>query len=217
MRYHPVMRTALLCLLVAIPLSAFERTLDPEMLQQAIALGQSGFETRRTEFHRPYRVPVNQNPLDYIDIITPFRRVVLAAEAQLRSGQRLFGQREALAVLGDAPERLELRLELTFHPLNTYIGVPGYTITLVDGTGRSVAPQTIDRIPRFGPRVDGVPTVSATAGVGVKAGPSQPLLGGTIVAVFDGAALDPRGSYDVTVKDGNQTIAFGQVDFARLR
>jgi hypothetical protein len=162
-------------------------------------------------------VAVGQSPLDYIDVITPFRRVVLAAETGMRSGQRLFGQREALAVLGDTPARLELRLELTFHPLNTFIGVPGYTVSLVNGAGTPIAPQMIERIPRFGPRVEGVPQVSATAGVGVKAGPSQPLLGGTIVVVFDGSVLEPRGSYDIVVKDGGQTIAFAELDLGRLR
>ena len=39
MRYDPVMRTALVCLLLATSLRAFDRTLDPDALQQAIALG----------------------------------------------------------------------------------------------------------------------------------------------------------------------------------
>ena len=65
-------------------------------------------EAMRTRGRRPFRREGEEDRrwvlLDYVDVVTPFRRVVLAAEARLRAGERLFGQREALAVLDSAPE-----------------------------------------------------------------------------------------------------------------
>ena len=68
----------------------------------------------RTQFHAPYRVRVTQPPVDWIDVITPFHRVELAAETNARSGGRIFGQREAIEALREAaePDRPALRDEL---------------------------------------------------------------------------------------------------------
>jgi hypothetical protein len=46
---------------------------------------------------------------------------------------------------------------------------------------------------------------------------SQPLLGGSIVATFEGTALDPRGTYGVLVRDGGKDVAKATADFARFR
>jgi hypothetical protein len=213
------MRKAMVAVfLLVAPLTAVERPLRPETLFEAIAIGQSGLESRRTEFHQPYRLPIGQAPLDYVDVVTPFRKVVLATEARLRAGERLFGQRDALALLGDNPDDVEFRLELTFHPMNTFIGVPTYEVTLNDiRTGAPMEPRRVDRLPRFGPRVEGRPAPSPTQGVGIARGATQPLLGGTIVAIFDGKQLDPRGVYDVLVSEAGSTLARGRVDLSRLR
>src|SRR3954465_10574862 len=111
--------------------AAMQSMLDAPSLQEAIAIGQSRLAAERARFHLPYRIPVNKSPVDYIDIVTPFRRVELAAEARAAAGQRGFGQREALEIVAAAPDRLDTYVELTFHPLNTYIGVPNYDLALM--------------------------------------------------------------------------------------
>ncbi len=201
------------------PLAAFDAPLPPQALGDAVALGQTGIESRRTEFHRPYHIPIGRAPLDEIEVTTPFRRVVLAAEATLRAGQRLFGQREAYAVLGDSPELVEVALELTFHPLNTLMGVPSYDVRLerVGGAGEIVVPTQVERIPRFGPRVQGVPRTAPGQGVGVIRGGSQPMLGGTVLARLDGRVLDHRGVYDVVISEAGREVARGRVDLAALK
>ncbi len=213
------MRMVFVCLLwLTATVSAFDLELGLDGLSQAIATGQTGLEARRTAFHRPYRVAIGQPPLDYIDVVTPFRRVVLAAEARLLAGERLFGQREALATLGDSPEQVDLRLELSFHPLNTFIGVPVYDVELTSVRDRqALDPRGIERFPRFGPRVNGQPRSSPTQAAAIIPGQTQPLLGGTIVATFDGRQINRTGTYDVIVREGGQTLARGQVDFSALR
>jgi hypothetical protein len=197
---------------------AFEPALDPRSLADAIELGQSRIDDVRSRFHAAYHIDVMQPPVDYIEVVTPFRRIALDAEARTRAGERLYGQREALATLGDNPSRLDVVVELTFHPLNNYVGVPAFTVSLVPQGGRPIEPRTISRVPRFGPRVSGTPlpypyvTNSAAAPQG-----SQPLLGGSIIATFDGTALDARGTYVVVVRDSAKDVAKATADLARLR
>jgi hypothetical protein len=212
-----VVAVALLAALTS-AVSAFEPSLDPRSLADAIDLGQSRIDDLRSRFHAAYHVEVMQPPVDYIEMVTPFRRIALDAEARTRAGERLYGQREALATLGDNPSRLDVVVELTFHPLNNYVGVPAFTVSLVAPGGRPIEPRTISRVPRFGPRLSGMllPYPYVTNSAPPPQG-SQPLLGGSIVATFDGTALDARGTYVVLVRDSGKDVAKAPADFARLR
>jgi hypothetical protein len=195
--------------------SAFEPSLDPRSLADAIDLGQSRIDDVRSRFHAAYHIEVMQPPVDYIEVVTPFRRIALDAEARTRAGERLYGQREALATLGDNPSRLDVVVELTFHPLNNYVGVPAFTVSLMPPGGRAIEPRTISRVPRFGPRLSGMPYPYVTNSAAPQG--SQPLLGGSIVATFDGTALDARGTYVTVIRDSGKDVAKATVDLARLR
>jgi len=197
--------------------SAFEPALDPRSLADAIELGQSRIDDMRSRFHASYHIEVMQPPVDYIEVVTPFRRIALDAEARTRAGERLYGQREALATLGDNPARLDVVIELTFHPLNNYVGVPSFTVSLVPPGGRPIEPRTISRVPRFGPRLSGMPLPYPYVANSAAPQGSQPLLGGSIVATFDGTALDARGTYVVIVRDSGKDVAKATADLARLR
>jgi hypothetical protein len=218
-RYHAVMgRTGFVVatlLAFTAAAAAFEPSLDPRSLSEAIDLGQSRIDDVRSRVHAAYHIDVMQPPVDYIEVVTPFRRIVLDAEMHARAGERLYGQREALATLGDNPSRVDLVVELTFHPQNTYVGVPDFIVTLVPMTGPPLQPRSLARIPRFGPRLSGMPYPYVT-GPPVAPG-SQPLLGGSVVATFDGTALDPRGVYVVVMKESGKDVAKASVDFGRLR
>ena len=221
MRYHAlVARTGLLVIsLIAATTSllSFERTLDPRSLADAIDLGQSRLDDLRSRFHAPYHVEVGRAPVDYVEVVTPFRRVALEAEARTRAGERLFGQREALAALGTEPSRVDIVVEMTFHPLNNFIGVPDYAVTLrAMDDAPPLLPRQIGRIPRYGPRLSAARPYPYSGGTPVPSG-SQPLLGGTIVATFDGLALDALGTYWAVVSDSDKELARARVDFAKLR
>ena len=197
--------------------SAFEPSLDPRSLADAIELGQSRIDDARSRFHAAYHIDVMQPPVDYIEVVTPFRRIALDAEARTRAGERLYGQREALATLGDNPSRLDVVVELTFHPLNNYVGVPAFTVSLVPPGGRPIEPRTIGRVPRFGPRLSGMSLPYPYVANSTPPQGSQPLLGGSVVAAFDGTALDARGTYVVLIRDSGKDVAKATVDLARLR
>ena len=197
--------------------AAFEASLDQQSLAEAIALGLSRIDDMRSRFHAAYRLEVMQPPVDYIEVVTPFRRVALDAEAHTRAGERLYGQREALATLGDTPSRVDLVVELTFHPLNNYAGMPDFDVALVPTGGPALEPRSLKGIPRYGPRVSGTPLPYAYAAGQLAPQASQPLLGGSVVATFYGTALDARGTYGIVIREGGKDVAKASVNFARLR
>ena len=198
-------------------LSAFEPTLDRRAIEQAIFLGQSRFDAERTRFHSGYRLVVSHVPVDWIDVITPFHRVALAAEAKARLGDRVFGQREAAAALSVAPNLIELLFELTFHPLNNYVGVPAYTVTLNRAQEKPVAAQFINRYPRFGPRTETNAPAPPNPNAAPILGSGQPMLGGTLVVQFAADAIDAKGRYDIVLADNGKELVRTGVDFGRMR
>ena len=199
-------------------LSSWEATLDPRTLGEAIAIGQSRPDASRERLHSTYHLNVNRPPIDYLEIVTPFRRIVLDAETSTRLGQRLYGQREALAALGNNPTRVDIVVEMTFHPLNTFVGVPAYAVFLQpDDDAQRMLPAETARIPRFGPRLTpSFLTYPYSAG-GALPNQSQPLLGGHLVAVFDGRALTAHPLSKVTVVDGDQELAAVSLDLGKMR
>lgn len=195
---------------------AFEQSLSPRTIDEAIAIGLTRVDAERARFHRPYRSEVNVAPVDWIDVVTPFRRVMLEAEARTRSGGRLFGQRDAFAALGTTPNRVSIVVELTFHPMNTFVGVPPYEVALVRGTDR-IVPLELERVPRFGPRVSGV-TLPYPWNGGIRLpGVAEPLTGGTLVAQFDGLLLVLDGAYDVVVSEPGRVLARARVTLGAVR
>ena len=134
---------------------------------------------------RSYRLAMSRPPVDWIDVITPFHRVALAAEAQARLGDRVFGQREASAALSAAPNLVELLIELTFHPLNTFVGVPAYDVTLQRGQDKPIKPRSpsIDIRDSVRERMTNAPAPPNPNAAPIL-GSGQPMLGGTMVVQF---------------------------------
>lgn len=198
---------------------AVQLDLDARAIQEAIAIGQSRIDGERERFHAAYRVTVSVPPVDTVDVITPFRRIVLDAEGEAEIGNHSYGQRNALDALAAAPGVLEFDVELTFNPLNTYVGVPDYAVTLVSPTvtAQPLEPQTIDRIPRYGARVAGLPLPHPQPGGSTLNTRSGPMLGGTIVARYNARLLDVDGRYDVLVSDKGRELARARVDLRALR
>ena len=209
---------ALVCsVCVCSSLSAVQLTLDNKALFEAIGIGQSRLERERVAFHQPYRLRVARPPVDWIDVITPFHRVVLAAEARARVGDRVFGQREALALLSETPAQIDLVVELTFHPQNTFVGIPPYDIALIGPKGTKVQPLRTDRYPRFQTRVASPTPELPSPGGAPFVGKGDPVLGGTLVTPFNGAALDPMALYTVVVSEAGKELARVPMDLAKLR
>jgi len=213
-----------LSLLLGLPLLGaivlgFETTLTPRHLDEALSIGQSRIESVHARFHQPYRLQVARPPFDYVDVVTPFRRVVLLTEERTNLGIRGFTTREATDALGDKAGVVEFGVEMTFHPQNVFIGVPGYEVELASplNAGR-LKPTAVTRLPRFGPRIEGAANPSP---VGVapnqRGGGSMPLTGGTIVATFPAGVLTATGIYDVVVSEMGKELARVRVGLAGLR
>jgi len=195
---------------------AADRDLDATALSEALAIGHTSAEAPRSRFHAPYRVPVGRAPIDYLDLVTPFRAVVLAAEARTSAGASTLGMREAREIAAATGYRTAVQIELTFHPMNNFIGVPPYSVEIVS-KGMPI-PLPTERVPRFGPRVAGSP-VGVTPGQGGAAGAlggSQPLTGGTLLGRLP-EDVDPRSRFDLLIKDGPRVLARVLVDLARVR
>jgi hypothetical protein len=197
--------------------SSVQLTLDRRAIEEAIYIGQSRIERERTRFHAPYRVRVEQPPVDWIDVITPFHRIELAAETNARNGGRQFGQREAMETLRDAPNQIDLLIEMSFHPLNTFVAVPSYQVEITVPGGRRLVPRRIDRIPRFAPRSESSGPALPAPNAGAVFGGGLPVVGGTMVAALDGSAFDSNQRVDVVVMDGKTELARTAVDLARMR
>jgi hypothetical protein len=225
------MLKTLACILsLGVMLQAFEATLDNQAIDRAIDIGRTRFDAERVAFHRPYRVNVGRAPVDWIEIVTPFRRVALESQVHERSGGRLFGEREARAALGLMPQRVDIVVEMTFHPMNTFVGVPSYDVALAPAAaGANAAPRGdrsragllqpdhLERAPRFGARVNGNALPYPYELTPRLPRGSEPVTGGVIVAQFDGGMLDARGVYDVVVTDGATELTRARVDFGVLR
>ncbi len=198
---------------------AVQPSLTPRAIDEALFIGQSAIERDRVRFHAPYRLTVERPPVDFIEVITPFRRVVLLAEQLARAGNRAFSQRQALQRPEIGVEEIELRVELTFHPLNTYVAVPAYEVTLSGPGAPRIEARTFDRTPRYGPRLEGQPSVTPVPGGAAPfvPGASQPILGGTVTGRFDLRPLNPNGLYEVVVSEEQQELSRTKLDLSRLR
>ena len=204
-------------LVVSASASAVQMTLDTRAIGEAILIGQSRIDRERIRAHEPYRLKVARPPVDWVDVVTPFHRVMLAAEARARIGDRVFAQKEALAALAEAPNQIVLVVELTFHPLNTYVGVPAYTVTLAGPKGTLHQPLRIDRYPRFQARTATPTPELPIAGGTPVVGRGDPVLGGTIVVPFNATGLDPAGLYEVVIGEAGKELARVSMDLAKLR
>jgi hypothetical protein len=204
--------------LIATAAAAYERTPDLRAIDDAVALGQSRDEAARRRFHQPYRINIGRPPFDYIDLVTPFRRVELAVEERARLGDRLFRQRDALTALSEHGDDLQIFVELSFHPQNTYVGVPAYVVSLspLDVPAR-IESRGQQRIPRFGPRLGsgGTPLPYPVAPSLPSGG--EPLTGGTVIVTFDGQQLDPGAMYEVVIEESKRELSKVRIDLAKLR
>jgi len=202
---------------VSSSVGAVQMTLDTRAIGEAILIGQSRIDRERIRAHEPYRLKVAQPPVDWVDVITPYHRVILAAEARARIGDRVFAQREAFAALAEAPNQIVLVVELTFHPLNTFVGVPAYTVTLTGPKGTLHQPLRTDRYPRFQARIETpTPELPIIGGAPVL-GRGDPVLGGTLVVPFNATAIDPSGLYSVVVGEAGKDLARVSMDLSKLR
>jgi len=119
--------------------------------------------------------------------------------------------------LSEAPGQITLVLELTFHPLNNFIGVPDYDIALVGAKNDRIQPDRVDRYPRSQPRVDTPTPEIPIPGAAPILSKGEPVLGGTLVVPFAASRLDPVGRYTLVLAGTGSAPVKMPIDLAGLR
>ena len=209
--------SALLMLSVAIAtaIAAVQTDVDLLAIDEALTLIRSGSAPELERFNELYRIKVEKAPVDYLEVVTPFRRIVLTGRARAATGDRGFGQRQAIDLLAEAGGRLDVYAEITLSPLNTYIGVPEYVVALVNSSGTRVPATETTRLSRWMARRPGPPAVPPFEAPTIPRG--SPLVGATVIAGFDLKELAPAGTYDVVVELGDKEVARATVALSGMR
>jgi hypothetical protein len=168
---------------------------------------------------------IGRPPVDSVEIVTPFRRVVIAAELRARAGDRRFGQKDGLKVAAGRPGQLSVHADFTFHPLNTFVLVPQYRMVWLTRRGSRIEPASTESAPRYGPKAgpDALPvplTASPGGAKGLRPGAGQPMLGATVVSYFDAHRLveGQEPAVELVIEEaGRQELARLPIDLAKLR
>ncbi len=192
---------ALLCLLAVPWLSAVSATLTLSDIERALAIARSS-DAARAAFDDRYRFPLNDPTVKQLEVITEFRRAVLAGEERVQFGDYMFGVREARERIRQWQGRLTIVAHLRFHPQNVYVSVPAFDVSVLAADG-SVQPLAITRTPIYQSSPVNAPVVGG------------PILGATIEAVFEAAPLARAAGPVIVGLDGKE-IARATIDFAGL-
>jgi len=203
--------------------SAIDIHLDQAAIEHAIDFGRQATREVRTAFHESY-LAAPGDTVRRISLVTEYRRIVLLMEEKRRLLDRNYGVRQMAEALKPWRGLLEVVVELQFHPMNTYVGVPPVEVLLVPldvrGSPTPYVADATDRLPHFGRFWDPPPMDSPwwpypTPGLPIIRG-TEPLTGGWVQARFDAAGFD-HGRHEVLVKDGATTLARATFDFGALR
>jgi hypothetical protein len=185
---------------------------QPTDIDIANALGIArGSEIVRTRFHASYIIPVKDPLVESLEVITEFRRYVLAAEEQTQAGNWMMARggfdqkgRTLTDLLKPLAGQVSIRTKLRFHPLNSYVAVPPLDILLGEPT--LVAQQTLR-----------TPLVTPAAGDNKKREMKTRdfIYGATIETTFDAREIADRVLAVRLVFEGEEILR-GSVDFSRL-
>ena len=211
-RLSPVVRTACLgglvvaALVAAVPPlgAVIEQPTDRDFAN-ALNLANSS-ESIRAHFHAPYVVPLKDATVEQFDVITEFRRLVIAAEEQLQAGNWMLGRggfdqkgRTLKDLLKPFAGQVSIRVRLRFHPHNSYVTLPAFDILLGEPT--LVAEQTTR-----------TPLIVPASGDGNL---RDFIYGATIETSFDARSINDRILPVRIVSEGKE-LARTTVDFSRF-
>lgn len=196
--------TAVVIAAAGVATGAISRRIDASHVDRAIALGRARDGASRQRFHDAYIVRIGGPVVERLEVVTEFRRVVLAAEERAGFGAAAFGQREADRLLRPFRDTISVVVHLRFPPQNTYRAMPDLGVVIYDRGPASVRllPRDTRPVPLY---VDGQ-----------LAPPGSPLLGGTVEATFDARRLAPHGVYLVGVSEQGRELRRIAIDLGRI-
>ncbi len=190
-----------------VPLEAVTVHLTSADVRRALQLAGAA-ESTRAQFHAPYTAGVKSAMIQEIQILTEFRRTVLAAEDARRRGEwavaqgaRSLGGQSVDDVVRPWRGKVTLSATLQLDALHTFVAVPNCELML-GGT-----PVVASLAQRTTPR-----SAVATAGRGAT---TSSLVGAFIESDYSAEALAQESRLVVVLCDGHE-VARQAVDFARL-
>lgn len=188
---------------------AIDRPLTALEINRALALARwPHSDAERARFHGQYVFAVNTPPIeswavDQVEIVTPFRRVELMAEAHQQAND-LWGRggtQDVEQAIRPWRDRVSIIVRVRLLPTLRYVtGVPPIDVALA-GPG-PVAPIGLRRTPLY-------------ANWGLDAPGARAITGGLIDAIFDAAAIGQTTQPVVAVWNG-RTLARVGVNFGAL-
>jgi hypothetical protein len=175
-------------------------------MERALSLSRAR-DGERQQFHRRYLFDLPGPVVTQIEVVTPFRRLVLIGEDHVARGDSMFtrGLREAEAAIKPMRDLVTIRATLRFNPLNTFIESPPYSLALSGRTSDALEPIGTNLTPLFSNEFktrDGKKLVSS-------------LIGATLESTFD-AALAGQAARTVAVTLEGKEVGHVLVDFSRL-
>jgi hypothetical protein len=191
------------CLAAPAGVRAIVLDVTQDQAYRAIAIGR-GTQAERTRFHAAYLRAASDPTIERVELLTPFRRVVVETERRLDFGDHQFGARQAAEVIKKWRSTLTISVRIRFHPQNVYVTVPPYeTIVASSPGGDEVRLGDVRRTPLF-----------------AQANPDQPgagtaLIGASIEYDFDLATVG-QTTRVVSVMLGDKTLARATIDFSKL-
>ena len=164
----------------------------------------NGSEATRTLFHAAYRIPADDATIEQFEVVTEFRRFVLAAEEHLKSGNWMMARggfdakgRSLKDHLRPLAGQVSIRARLRFHPLNNYTTPPPMDILLGEPTLLAI---------------NAIRTPHVTTG---EPGTRDVITGATIETFFNAPTIADRVLPVRVVFEGKE-LARASMDFSRV-
>jgi hypothetical protein len=175
--------------------------------QRALRLA-GATDPARAQFHSSYTIAIKGSVIHQIQVLTDFRRIVLAAEDARRRGDWAVAQ-GARSLTGHGVEdvvkpwrgKVTITADLQLDPLHTYLAVPNCEVMM----GGVPVVASIDR--RTSPR--------SSLPYSNRGAMTTSLVGALLEADFDAAAIGTT-SRDVVVMCEGRDVARTAIDFSRL-
>lgn len=199
MRPLPGLPVVLAVALLA-PARATDLVLGPVELEHALTIGRAS-DAERARFHDRYLAALGDPTAERLEVVTEFRRVVLAAENRIRQGDRMFSARQANETNRPWRGKLTIALRLRFHPQNVLVRVPSYEVAIGQPSLRAL---DVRRTPLY-----------ALQGSNQQPGVATALIGGLVESDFDAVEIGQTKRAIRVLLDGTE-LAHTTIDFARL-
>jgi hypothetical protein len=201
-RWSPLVAAVLL--FAQAPVAGVTEVLTEQDVALALNIANTS-EAARALFHAPYRIAIDDPTVERLEVITEFRRFVLAAEDQLKVGNWLMGRggydtkgRTLKDVLRPLAGQVSIRAELRFHPQNSYVTLPAFDILLGEPTLLAISAIRTPHITQ-------------------AHGDTRDVLNGATIEIFYNAPTIANRVLPVRVLSEGKELTRASVDFSRMQ